>query len=315
MKKHILILVTALFSITLLFVACSDDENNNSAGTQFVEGDLNDPSYQYVTDEVGGEIYGDFGVEVDLIFKMLADASGYDLTDSKAPKYAMGLGANSDDSITTLIVSSWQFTATDWFIFHFEAQIREIEFNDGAWDTSLVNIYNGIDSLQLKLGGVVVDSADIDLGVDGFDNRVHALIDISAPGFIANSSVNHRLQLAGGYNGNDSLGVVNAAINDTVTTQSTENGTYCEVAISQSTTVTDLVVRIEGDQEGDCPLDGSASTTAGFNAFCTGQGGISGLNLNGSWTVSADIDNGMRTITVTTGNTRWQVTEPNINCD
>ena len=313
--KHLLILMLAL-CCTVMFIACSSDEGGgNGTGNQIVDGDLNDPSYQFVNEELGGEIYGDFGVEVDLVFQMLSDAAGFDLTASKAQQIGQSLGTNSDDSIVTLIVTSWQYTVTDWFIFQFQAQVREIEFDDGVWDTVLVNIYGGIDSLQLKLDGVVVDSADIDLGVNGFDNRVHAGIDITAPGFLTNASLNHRLQLAGGYDGNDSLGVVNADINDTLTTGFTESGTYCELTINQSTTVTDLIVQIEGDQEGDCPLDGGAATTANLSAFCTGTGGISDLSLTGTWTLTADIENGMRTITVISGKTRWSVTEPNINCD
>ena len=313
MKRVSILLLAVIVGCALIFAACSSDDNStNSGGNQTVQGDPNDPSFQYVTDEVGGEINGDFGVETDLIFAMLANTAGYDLGVSKLDGVSQALGATADDSIVSVIVFSWQFTGTKWFVFNFEAQIREIEDNDGVLDTNLLYIHGGIDSLQLKLDGVAVDSAQITSGVNGLDNRAHAGVDITGPNLLSSLSIHHHIQLVQGYQQNDSLGVANAQVDDTVTITTTENNNYCEIAINQSSTVTDLVFRFDG---GDCPLGGSASTTASFNAFCTGNGGVSGLNLNGTWTVDAEIVGNMRNIVVVNGNTRWEVSEPNIGCN
>ncbi len=313
MKRVTLPAIALALSFVLMLAACSSDNaDTGGVGSQTVKGDPNDSSYQFVRDQVGTEINGDFGVEADLIFSMLSNAAGYDLTVSKFDGIGQALGATSDDSITTLIVSSWQFTSTKWFIFNFEAQVREIEYKDGIWDTNLVYIHDGIDSLQLRLDGTPVDSADIELGINELDNRAHANSVLTGPNSLINSSINHRLQIVQGYQQDDSLGVVNAQIDDTLTRSTTENNNYCEIAINQNSTVTDLVIRFDG---GDCPLAGSAATTASFNAFCTGNGGVSGLSLNGTWTITAEIDGNMRNIVVVNGNTRWEVSEPNINCN
>lgn len=312
MKRVSMAAIALALGLILFLVACSSDNNDpGGTGSQTVQGDTNDPSYQFVRDQVGTGISGDFGVETDLIFQMLAE-SGYDLGVSKASGITHALSAGADDSVRSLAVSSWQFTGTHWFIFQFEALVQEIEFNDGAYDTTLIHVYGGTDSLQLLLDGTSVDSADIDQGINGFDNRSHASIDATGPNLLISSSINHRIQFTEGYQQNYSLGVVNAQLDDTLTMSITGDTNFCEIGINQNTTITDLVIYLDG---GDCPLSGSAASTAGFNAFCTGVGGVSGLNLNGGWTISAEVDGSMRHIVVVRGNTRWDVTEPNINCD
>jgi hypothetical protein len=312
MRRLYLILIPVLLCCTIAFVACSDDDDG--VGSQIVEGDTSDASYQFVTDQVGNDIYGDFGIEVDLIFEMLANSAGYDLTASKGARIGQSLSSSSEDSITSIVVASWQFTETNWFIFEFSAEIREIEFDLGSEDTTLISVA-GIDSLQLLLGGVSVDSANIGSDVDGFHNRLHATVMANGTDEDLSAAMNHAISLAGGYQGNDSLGAVNAAFDDTLDLSFTEDQNSCEVTITENSVITDLIVQIEGDEQGDCPLGGSASTTASLSILCTSQEGPALLDVEGSWTISAAINGNMRTITVMNGNTRWVVTEPNINCD
>jgi len=309
MKRWLLLICVGAMSVGLLALGCDSDSDTSTGPTE--QGDPNAENLEYVTDQTIGSL-GDFGPQFDISFGLVALA-GFDIFGSEgrgdfAPKSA------SEDTVTSIVVLSWEFTESFWFVFDFTAELQEINWDEGTPETTFVDI-DGTDSVQFLLDGTPLDSADLSPDLNGVKVYVHVDADAVEGDDTAHVDMHERISFQVGYNENDSLGIVNATIRDTLAFLEHDEPDTCQVEFTNHTTITDLVMYVEGDQEGDCPLDGSAEVTAGIDLECTGNGGLSSIDVEGSWTIEVEINGDMRTITVRHGNVRWSVTEPNTDCD
>jgi len=88
----------------------------------------------------------------------------------------------------------------------------------------------------------------------------------------------------------------------------------CDVTVGVDQTVTDLVFNVNGNA--DCPESGQLVSISTIDAHCIGAQDHEGdtLSINGSWTITATVNEGQGTITFTFSNgiVSWTVTKP---CD
>jgi hypothetical protein len=309
LRRTLLFLIVGLSAVgLLLLLGCSDDDENGTGPTQ--QGDPNDPNFQFIVEQTLEET-GDFGPEFEISFGLL-EQIGIDVFGARKIRPLDALGTDVD-TITSIVISSFEFTDTYWFVFTFTAQMLEIDYDGMEQDTTIIDVM-GTDSVQFLFDGIPVDSADLSPDVNGLKVNVHVDVEATEDDDTMLADMHHRIDLVVGYNNNDSLGLINATQRDTVAFRDHDGADTCDVVLTEHTTITDLVMFIEGDHEGDCPPAGRVEVTAGIDLECTGEGGLNAIDLEGAWTVIGEINGNTRTITVIHGNVRWSVTEPNTDC-
>jgi len=109
---------------------------------------------------------------------------------------------------------------------------------------------------------------------------------------------------------NDSLVHVNAGIYDTLTISFQGDSVSCDIVVTENGSIEDLVV-LATDNSDECPRSGSASTDATISLACLGTGAseYEQLDIEGAWSVNADIQSdGSVNVYYSDGTTQWTTT-------
>ena len=301
------VLFSALAALTML-IGCSG--RSSGTGSNLMVGDTADIAFQVAQQLVGDE--GDliaFDDDVDLALDLFVEATGYSQVNAPAgPGSRIARAASSADSISNIVIASWEFTEDNWFVCSFSATQYQYECGDGGCDTVMTFI-EGVDSLQLLRQSDPLDTSQI---VDGFDEvraRAHVSLGGSSPLGDISADVHRWVDLAEHLT-NDSLVTVNAGSYDTLAVSFQGDSASCDIIVTENTSIRDLVVLALEDSD-ECPRDGSASKTATITLACLGTGSenLEQLNIDGSWTVDAVVQNdGSVDVSYTDGVTQWTTT-------
>ncbi|MDX9856564.1 MAG: hypothetical protein RBT76_02115 [candidate division Zixibacteria bacterium] len=303
MKRLSLAATIVLASMLAAVIGCSDDDENPT-GSHLQVGDTTTATFRFIDSTLAGEdVLEDFELSVNL-FEALTAALPGGSARVNHPRAMLTAGLDAEDSVDVSSIIDWSWTAGNWLVIEFEATVVSV---DGS-DTSEVMVA-GIDSIQFLLDGVVLDSAGAWEGdFDGLRTNVHA----AADGFDGENSVtgavHRRLEILGGHNNNDSLGIVNATARDTVTFDLSDDSGSCLIELVNHPTIDDIVLNLVSEE---CPESGSVARTVSIDLSCQSNDGLNQLDIEGTWTVTATV-NGDGTITVTysDGTTAWTVTRP-----
>ncbi|MBU1651092.1 hypothetical protein KKA00_02635 [bacterium] len=309
--KRLLFLTALLMALLTLALGCSDDEETPTGGTDLVQGDTNDPGFQFVDSTFESVMFdwfdGSMGLAFALMDSVLGQVSGFHRA---TPMSRLGISQELD----IIIKAGWSFeyTETGWFVFVFEAIVTHY------MDPDTTEIA-GIDSIQWLRDGMPLDTLDSDIEPDALKTRAH--IDWSR-GDEASGASHQRLDLETEVVsegpvpvGGDTMMVINATVYDTVEASSVTDTTSCTLDLASSTVVENVRTAAGDDEEDGCPETGIIAVSAAMQLSCTGSGAgwLNELEINGDWTASITfIGNNMATVRFANATTVWTYTGP---CD
>jgi hypothetical protein len=285
--------------VLTLAIGCSDTDSPTG---NLQMGDTTSAEFQFVEENLNGEdVFNNFELGLELSTQLLAEAG--------IPVGSPRAGALASAGVNDVIINSiidWEFTADRWWVFNFEATISE---TDSAVVTQIS--VAGIDSVQLLLDGVAIDSSEVALGFDALKARAH--VNWADLAQTVTASAHHRVDFSSAEVGNDSLITISGSVNDTVTLVWAGQDYECHLEVSSNQAVNNLVVLVSA--AGDCPQSGSLSAVATLDLLCYGLGAsqYNDLDIDGTWTMSVQVnDNQSATITYSDGTTAWVITENDI---
>lgn len=303
-RLGLLFVMAALLGGLSLVIGCS---GGGSTDSNLVEGDTTDVAFQIAQDLVGdeGEIM-EFASDIDLSMELLYEATGYPQVSSPGlPGSRIANAAASADSISNIVIGSWEFTADNWFVCTFSATQYEYDCGEFGCDSSIATL-EGIDSVQLVMMGDPLDTSQYSGGFNEIRARAH----VSAGGQDAFGDVSadiHRWVNIAEDLTSDSLVQVNAGSFDTLSISFQGDSASCDIVVTENGSIQDLVV-LAWDDSGECPRSGSASTTATITLACLGTGSdnLEQLDIEGAWTVNASVQqDGSVNVSYTDGTTQW----------
>jgi hypothetical protein len=315
MKRLMLLTVFAAAVLSLgLAAGCSDKDNPTDS--QQVMGDTSTAGFQAAQGLIGDEA-DLFAIDDDLnlSFELFNAATGSYPLSSASPRGAeIAALAATDDSIYNIVVSSWDITDDNWFVCSFSASQTKIDCEGELCDTTTFNL-SGTDSLQFLLAGVPLDTSDWDLDLDELKARTHGEAGGANHWGDFTAATHRSLQLLRGALANDSLVEVNANESDTLTIYFVGDSGSCDITLTENSSIDGLVVLGDEVPEGECPRAGAASKTATIDLECTGNDEVAMLNIEGAWTLTADVQtDGSVDVRYVNGNTLWQITVAAGNC-
>lgn len=285
-------------------VGCS---GSGSTDSNLVQGDTTDAAFQIAQDLVGDE--GDiieFTNDVELSLELFFQAtSNQSATPGQAGR-RIANAASSADSISNIVISDWQFTQENWFVCSFSATQYEYDCGEFGCDSSVANI-EGIDSLQFLILGDPLDTAQLSNGFDEVRVRTHVSLGGSDEMGDVSADLHRWVNMAEDTD-NDSLVNVNAGSHDTLALAFEGDSASCDIIITENGAIDNIVV-LAYDGSGECPRSGSASKTATISLACLGTSELEQLDIEGAWTVNADVKtDGSVQVSYTDGTTQWVTT-------
>lgn len=299
--KRFIWLAFALSGGLILTLAIGCSSTDSPTGNMQV-GDTTSAGFQFVEENFNGEdVLNNFEFGLEVSSRLLAEAG--------VPVASSRNGALASAGVNDVIINSildWEFTADRWWVFDFEATISET-------DSGVVTQISvaGIDSVQLLLDGVAIDSSEVALGFDALKARAH--VNWADLAQTVTAAAHHRVDFSAAEVGNDSLITIAGSVDDTVTLVWAGQDYECSLEMSSNQAVDNLVVLISAS--GDCPQSGSLSAVATIDLLCYGLGAsqFNELDVNGTWTMTAQVnENQSATITYSDGTTAWVITENDI---
>jgi hypothetical protein len=285
MKKVLLIMLALTVVVGLaLIVGCSDDDDEKLP-TGPIAGDPDDPEFIMVNDIISNGI-----LDNDAILLQLASLLALNTvkSDQTVPFKIAGPDQSLDSLDFTYSYSEF------WHIFDVYARFVDTDVNPP--DTL---IYIGTDSIRfLSLEGPVQDYAS----AIGMDIVSHFDIDvIFEDGYaLITTDAGFNLMATGIY-----TAVVSGTATDSLYLMATDADTVCEMSMTTTQTTSALELNT-GDV--DCPTGGSIVVDAGVEISCTAD--TASMDYSSSWHVVVTFGEGQVTLTYTSGNTIWTVTEP-----
>jgi hypothetical protein len=294
--RRLFVLGILLFGALALVIGCSDDDETPVGGLS--QGDTADLSFQFIDTAIGEDIFSTIGISIDLAFSLMDEMPGAN-SQFLRENSRTSLGLDQDEEIIITAVLNFEYTESGWFIFEFEAIVVETLENDTTH-------INGIDSLQFLNNGVLIDTSVVDPDMDELKIRGHAQWSHSDD---ASGATHHRIDIEAQTSGVDTLMLVNAAANDTVSVSLATDSASCTLDVYNTLAVTNLLV--DPEVEDACPESGRLSVASTVNLGCTGgsQNPLDQLDINHTWTITLVFnDNGTVTMTYSDGTTLWTVT-------
>lgn len=287
--------LSILWGITVLIISlvgvwgCSvDNDDDNPAGpgdgtelegNEFVEDFLGDEAIQMAQSQA-------------MLSLELADGI---ITPSGAPSRFKPY-ANTSDSISIVIGS--QVIEGDWFVMSVTATITN-ENDLGGTDTVY---FTGTDSLRFENAGGYTTTPDSN--ITGLDARSHHNARI-----ISNSDS----VIAGSHNAfefsmqpDDDI-LVGATAHDTLSLYVSNDTASCEFTAATNQTWTDALFTSAVIENDECPPSGTIGLNSSVSAECANDN--TSVNVNGSWLISVTFNDGLATVSYTSGDNQWSVTD------
>jgi len=305
MKRFLLLLVAGLAAISMvcLFGCSKDDEvTNNNNQTQFTEDDS-----MLIEDILSEDMVVNPLQTVELSWELLDS-----LPESGAfkPSHLTPAPAAADGDLT-IVHAGYDGYHNGWHVFQCSVIVADdyIEQDIHYYDTVFIG---GIDSIQVIADGSPVQYPSQATVVEGLKEHIH--VDWSDNDGEHWGDVNHLTDVGLAYVEADTLVTLNGTVDDMIYGSEESDWGSCEVTIGVDQTVTDMVFNVNGSA--DCPESGQIVSVSTVDAHCVGAQDHEGdtLNVNGSWTITATVNEGQGTITFTFSNgiVSWTVTKP---CD
>lgn len=226
------------------------------------------------------------------------------LPEGKMPKMSNPVAAlGQDEEIPVIIEAEYQGYFNGWHVFNFHARVTDQSTSD------TVNIV-GTDSVQIIEAGAPVQ-------YPGPGTVIEGLKECAQADWWTNSddtgAIHHRLEidLDTSLTG-DILVTVNGTVDDYLNVHEEDDDWVCDIELGLDQVITDIVFNV--DQESDCPESGQIVQIVTIDIHCAGEGPNAGdtMDINGVWTVTAIVNEGEDTVTITFSNgiVSWTVVEP-----
>jgi len=309
--KRLFLLAALLIGLFALVSSCSDDEKTPTGGTGLPQGDPNDPTFQLVESAFERLMQDWFFESMGIATALMASPPGQEIGFHRVSPIA-SLSANQELEFTITAILSYEYTATGWFVFEFEA------IGTRPMDTDTV-VIAGIDSIQWLRNGIPLDTLDFYVDPDALKTRLHAGW---SRGYQTEGFSNQRFDLETEVMtngpvpvGGDTMFVINAANSDTlVDFWSDDSGSY--TLHLSSNTVAENIRISPMDVEGEgCPESGTVNVYAAMHLGCSGActGWFEEVDTDGQWTAATRFTgNNTLSIQYSNGTSVWTWSGP---CD
>ncbi|UCD17912.1 MAG: hypothetical protein JSV44_03125 [Candidatus Zixiibacteriota bacterium] len=268
--------------------------DNESTGPKLLEGDPEDPSFEFVSDVFDGG-YANFSSSMlSLTFALIDSIPGM-----QGPARTFKPLSQADDFASIEYVYSYN---DFWHIF--TASVTMYEYFD---DQSVDTIYfNGIDSVKFANAEGPMqypDPSTISATIIWHFNTV-----ILSSGDEIGVTNDASLTLTGLYEGDLTI---NGLSTDEIHLYVSDEITTCAFEITSSQEFDNIFIDAATQETDGCPTSGRLDVEAAFVCQCEGQGEspLDSLNIDGTWNISFVFDDGFVTITYVDGISRWTITE------
>ncbi|MDH3892499.1 MAG: hypothetical protein OEV49_15650 [candidate division Zixibacteria bacterium] len=306
MKRLMFLLLTGLLAICTAFMlgceedaAITDDGGNHTILTPEDSSMVED----MLTEDMLSTPLDALGVSWELV-DHIPGAQG-----AKFSGTSLALGTDEEEMIIT--DAGYEGYSDGWHIFHFAA-VAVDQYSYGGVDYYDTVFIGGWDSIQVIADGVPIQYPNDQTVVEGLNERAHVNWEDNDDEHTG--SLNHIIEADMSYVEGDTILTLNGSTDDQIYSGENREWGVCDITMTLDQTITNLVFNV--NVEGDCPESGTISSISSIDAFCTGLDANAGdtLDVNSSWTVTATINEGEGTVTVTftSGAISWTVTEP---CD
>ncbi len=282
-----------------IYAGC-DSEDNNDPLSGLTPGDTTSGEFQFVEGVLDEPTEG-IGQSLELSLRLLENIPPMPNSGRRSlPSLAV-----SNDSFAVTAVNSYSFE-NGWHIFDYEASI--LSYDDLTQELDSLAIA-GVDSLQLLTEGTPNGAFEIEV-FDEFRVRAHRTGSFVSVEETGGGSEDHLLDVQVNVNGGDTSITVNGTLNDSLELNFFDVETECGVVVTSLSTLINFSAVVDETNPSECPLGGTVSQTVGLNLTCLGASDLDPENINGSWTVTATVNESDQSVTVTysDGTTFWTVT-------
>jgi hypothetical protein len=274
-------LAAIIAGLMLVAAGCSSTDSDSNPLTP---GDNNDANYQFIEQEVMGDLtFEGIGLSLDLAGTLIDSIPG------AAPARPRFYAKPALDG-GQLIIESYSYSyQNNWHIFQVDG-IVAVDFPVDTFD--LV----GIDSIQVLSNSVPQQVPDE--STDAFAFRAH--FDVWSRTSSDSISAHHQVTA----DRVDTTAInLNADLNENIQFTHTDTAGSCDVLVANSFQATDIVMDFEG---ADCPQSGSIAITTSVQFDCQGnQSNPWSLSLDGVWTVTGTYDGVTENLTFSDGTNVW----------
>ena len=298
MKRVMLVLLcTLLGSLLILMLGCDkDDDVTGNDNTTLTPEDSS-----MIEDALLGDLFDTPLQSLEISLVLLDYLPEATMPKMSNPAAALG----TDDEVLIIIEASYQGYSEGWHIFNFHARVTD------QFTLDTVDIV-GTDSVQIIEDGAPVRYPGSGTVIEGLKECAHADWWTNTDD---TGAVHHRLEidLDTSLTG-DMLVTVNGTVDDYLNVHEEDDDWVCDIELGLDQVITDIVFNV--DQESDCPESGQIVQIVTIDIHCAGEGPNAGdtMDINGVWTVTATVNEGEDTVTITFSNgiISWTVVEP---CD
>jgi hypothetical protein len=305
MKRMMFLLFTGLLALSAAFMmGCEEDAAVTDGGDQTI---LTPEDSTIVEDMLSEDMLSTTLDALGLSWELVDYIPG-----AGAPKFAGSSLALAGGNEEMLIQDAgYQGYSNGWHIFDFTAiavdnyVYQEVQY----YDTVFIG---GWDSIQVIADGVPIQYPNDQTVIDELKERAHVNWEDNDGDH--SGSIDHLIDADMTYVLGDTILTLNGTADDQLYSGENRDWGACDITVTLDQTINHLVFNVNSTS--DCPESGSISSTSTIDAFCTGLGANVGdtLDVSSSWLVTATINEGLGTVTVTfaSGGVFWSVTKP---CD
>ncbi len=296
MKRLMLVLLCTLLGLSVILILGCDKDDDVTGNDDTT---LNPQDSVMIEDVLQQDLFETPLRSLEVSWLLLNSILGAQMPKMSNPVAALG----QDDEVLVIIAAEYLGYSDGWHVFDFHARVTDQSILD------TVDIV-GTDSVQIIVDGDPVQYPVPGTVIEGLKERAHA-------DWWTNSddtgAIHHRLEidldtsLAG-----DTLITINGTVDDYFNVHEGDDFGVCDIELSLDQAITNIVFNV--NQESDCPESGQIVQIATIDIHCVGQGANAGytLDISGVWTVTATVNEGEDTVTITFSNgvVSWTVVEP-----
>ncbi|MCP4567275.1 MAG: hypothetical protein GY841_06825 [FCB group bacterium] len=294
--RFVLLLAMSLVCSLVFVMGCSDDETTNPVVDGPAPGDST-----FVSDLFDEDILSTSFQSLPITFALLEEVTSF-----SSFKSGLSQKALQDDEIIIDGIFEYEYSAEGWHVFDFSAIL--IEHDNDTQDT--VDVY-GSDSVQIFDGDSTVQFFSGQVDMDTLKIRAHVRW-YQRPDSATWGALNHSLHISIDSVSVDTFFTITGSVRDTLHGTLEDDETMCQAQVTNHQVIEGLKFS-SGMSEEACPLAGHIVASAGIDLQCSGTGEtwLDSLNVNGSWTITATVnENETVTLSFTNGVVSWTITQP-----